>query len=327
MIVVAGKNDIAVWGLQKLIALVGRDNLAVVTNRTDDGVNRWQKSLRFFSGVWGVEQITLAQAEAEAELFLSLEFDQLIRPGAFSTAQLFNVHFSLLPKYRGMFTSTWPILNDEISSGVTLHVIDEGIDTGPIIDQQSFSINPKATARDLYLDCIKNAICLLERNLIEILKGRCISVEQSRDGASYYSKKSLNFSQAEIDLDRPAREVLNFVRAFCFREYQLPCFLGREVVRAQMVSPGTQEDIRCATGSSDQHEVVGTFDHPVKLYFDRLDDFHRACEGDDLLLVTRFFNNIVSVDDKDERGITPLMTAVGTTLLTLLSFYWLRELM
>ena len=59
----------------------------------------------------------------------------------FFSKELFNFHFSLLPKYRGCHTNFFQIYNGEKISGVTLHKIDNGIDTGPIIDQLKFSIN------------------------------------------------------------------------------------------------------------------------------------------------------------------------------------------
>jgi methionyl-tRNA formyltransferase len=309
MIVIAGKNDIAVWGLRQLIALVGKDNLAVVPNQTDDGINRWQKSLRYFSNAWDVKEITIGEAQDCADIFLSLEFDRLIRPSKFSTEQLFNIHFSLLPKYKGMFTSTWPILNNEPSSGVTLHVIDDGIDTGPIVDQQAFSINPETTSRDLYVSYTATAISVVQRNLSDILNGKCTSVQQPFTGATYYSKKSLDYSKSEIDIRQTAEEVLCFVRAFCFREYQLPCFAGRKVVRAQIVGNKSLESCEGGSDSSDRFQIVNTIDYPVKLFFDHLNDFLDACKNDDLNLINRYIKNIVSVDDKEVHGWTPLMVA------------------
>lgn len=307
MIVIAGKNDIAVFGLHQMIALAGIENLAVVLNRTDEGINGWQKSLRYFSKLWGVRQITLEEAQETADIFLSLEFDRLIKPGRFNTDQLFNIHFSLLPKYKGMFTSTWPILNNETSSGVTLHVIDDGIDTGPIIDQQSFSINPKATSRDLYISYTAEAICVLRRNLSNILNGSAMSVKQSSIGSTYHSKHSLDFSNSEINTRQTAEEMMLFVRAFSFREYQLPTLDGRKVVRAELASYESEET---SVDSSDEYKIVNTIDYPVKLYFDHLEDFLEACKNDDLIQINHYKKNIVSIDDNNKYGWTPLMVSV-----------------
>ena len=59
-------------------------------------------------------------------------------PKNFLNARLYNIHFSYLPAYKGMFTSALPIKNGEVDSGVTLHKIESGIDTGDIIDQIKF---------------------------------------------------------------------------------------------------------------------------------------------------------------------------------------------
>ena len=72
--------------------------------------------------------------------FISLEFDKIINTSLFKTTNLFNIHFSLLPRYKGMYTSILPILNGDKISGVTLHKIDRGIDTGDIIDKCSFRL-------------------------------------------------------------------------------------------------------------------------------------------------------------------------------------------
>ena len=52
-----------------------------------------------------------------------------------------NVHGTLLPKYRGM-TFPWLIVKGDTETGTTVHVIDEGVDTGPIILQRSFPVSP-----------------------------------------------------------------------------------------------------------------------------------------------------------------------------------------
>ena len=69
-----------------------------------------------------------------------IEFDQIIKPTEFRSNRLFNIHFSYLPEFKGMYTSAIPILQGSTHTGVTLHGIDQGIDTGPIIAQEKFEI-------------------------------------------------------------------------------------------------------------------------------------------------------------------------------------------
>jgi methionyl-tRNA formyltransferase len=68
-----------------------------------------------------------------------------------ATGVFLNVHGSLLPKYAGARTLGWVIENGEMESGVTVHVIDEGVDTGPIIYQKTFALSPFETTRSLAL--------------------------------------------------------------------------------------------------------------------------------------------------------------------------------
>jgi len=54
-----------------------------------------------------------------------------------------NLHSAPLPKYRGVSPVNWALKNNETEHGVTLHVVDEGVDTGPIISQMKFTIYPE----------------------------------------------------------------------------------------------------------------------------------------------------------------------------------------
>ena len=146
MICVAGKNSIAVNIASYIMPS------CVVLNKDDAGVDTWQPSL----GKWAKNSDTKITSidslyDDTHLIFISAEYDALINPELFKpTAKLFNIHFSDLPKYRGAHTSIHPILNGEMFGGVTIHYIDNGIDTGPIIAQKTFVIDINDTARDLY---------------------------------------------------------------------------------------------------------------------------------------------------------------------------------
>ena len=83
-----------------------------------------------------------------------------------------NFHFSLLPKYRGCHTNFYQILNGEKYSGVSLHKIDKGIDTGDIIDQVKFKVRLNDTAYDNYKLLMKYSHILFKKNLYSS-KGKC----------------------------------------------------------------------------------------------------------------------------------------------------------
>jgi methionyl-tRNA formyltransferase len=100
-----------------------------------------------------------------------LEFDEIIKSDRFKSKKLYNIHFSLLPKFNGMYTFAWPILSSENCTGVSLHEVDAGIDTGDIVAQVKFNIEITDTARTLYLKYIKEGTSLVNSFLEKILYG------------------------------------------------------------------------------------------------------------------------------------------------------------
>lgn len=215
---IAGKNDIAVAALDYLIKLNGDYELGIVCNKTETGINGFQRSLRLFAEQNNIKEYQLeAIYEIEDLVFFSLEYDRLIRPNLFRSNRLFNIHFSKLPQYKGMYTSAIPILNSEKTVGVTLHRIDYGIDTGEIIAQEDFDINGM-TCREVYFSYIKYGTALVLKNMPNLLGGKEISYPQAVIGSSYYSKKALDYSNITIDLNQTADGIERQIRAFTFRE-------------------------------------------------------------------------------------------------------------
>lgn len=107
----------------------------------------------------------------EPDIILSILGNQIFKKNLISVPQygVLNLHTSLLPSYRGLLPTFWALLNDEEYTGVTVHLIDEGIDTGEIICQQKIKINNK-TQRQLIketkiigMDCIIEAMDIVSQ--------------------------------------------------------------------------------------------------------------------------------------------------------------------
>lgn len=197
MIVVAGKNNIAVAALNHLIFDLGMpvQEIAAVCNQTETGLDHWQMSLRKRASELKVKELTLEQAEKDASCFFSIEFDRIVRPVRFSTDRIFNIHFSLLPKYKGMYTSIWPILNGDSHSGCTLHLIDPGIDTGDSIDQLAFELSEEDCSADLYLKYIKCSVELFLRNASYLLNQDWRATKQAKNGVNLFFETSFRFQK------------------------------------------------------------------------------------------------------------------------------------
>ncbi len=122
-----------------------------------------------------------------------------------------NIHASLLPKYRGAAPIQWAILNDEKKTGLTAMQMEEGLDSGPILDQEEVLIFPEETAGQLHDRLARLSGNFLVKTLEEMAEGRMFSRSQEDALASYAPK--IRREMAWIKWERPAREVSALIRA------------------------------------------------------------------------------------------------------------------
>lgn len=140
----------------------------------------------------------------------------------------FNLHGSLLPKYRGAAPINWAIINGESETGVTTFFLDDKVDTGKIILQRRIQIGENETAGELsYRLSVLGADAVAE-TLVRIENGRVDVMEQD----SSLSTKAPKITKEDclIDWSNPASYVHNFVRGFSPE----PCaytFLGSKMVK------------------------------------------------------------------------------------------------
>lgn len=96
-----------------------------------------------------------------------------------------GAHESLLPKYRGFAPVNWVVINGEKKTGVTLFHLDQGIDSGDIIDQKVIPIRQSDTAWDIYKKTAKISIELLENYLKNFPSINSKRKKQNHDDATY----------------------------------------------------------------------------------------------------------------------------------------------
>lgn len=307
MIVIGGKNNISVLAIDFLKQNY-QEELAVICNKTDPGANGWQRSLAKYAHDNGIKIITLDDAYRDADIFVSLEFDRIVKPEKFKKSKLYNIHFSDLPKYKGMYTSVWPILNGEKRAGVTLHEIDSGIDTGPVVAQKLFDLEPSFRARDLYRNYLNNSFKLFLENIDGIIKNKCASVKQHWYDSSYYSKGTINFSSVEINLNATAHDILKQVYAFTFREYQIPMVLGKKVVEADILDRRSKYKPGMLLVERTDSFDISTIDYDLRLYVDRVEWIHKFSYCNKEMCGT-ILKNLAGVNDRNEKGWSPLIVA------------------
>ncbi|HIE33246.1 MAG TPA: methionyl-tRNA formyltransferase [Thermodesulfobacteriaceae bacterium] len=123
-----------------------------------------------------------------------------------------NIHASLLPKYRGAAPIQWALINGERETGITIMQMDEGLDTGPILLQKSLTIGEDETFGELYQRLAQlGAEALMEA--LELFKvGQLSPRPQPEDGVSY--APPIEKGMGRLDFSRPASELACLIRAF-----------------------------------------------------------------------------------------------------------------
>ena len=98
-----------------------------------------------------------------------------------------NVHPSLLPKFRGPNPIYWALAQGETRTGVTLHFMDEGIDSGDVIAQREVKIESGETEASLFRKCYTVAAQMLRETLPSLAAGTAVRTRQNESAASYQS--------------------------------------------------------------------------------------------------------------------------------------------
>ncbi len=266
-ICVAGKNNIAVNVIKLLASEYSEYDICFIPDLIDSGIDTWQSSLKKAANELKLRQASLEELyEIEELFFISLEYSKLIDPKKFKSKNLFNIHFSLLPKYKGMNTSVLPILHGENYSGVTLHKIDNGIDTGEIIDQIEFSIERKDTARDLYFKYLDNGFTLIKNNLDKLINNNYTLTPQSTENSTYYSKKYIEYNNLKINYFKTAFQIQNQFRAFTFEEYQTPSFENWYIRKTEITTNLSKSKPGTKISENKEFFLVSTIDFDIKLF-------------------------------------------------------------
>lgn len=129
----------------------------------------------------------------------------------YSNILTFNIHGSLLPKYRGRTPHVWAIINGETKAGVTAHIIDLGCDTGQIIHQIKIPIEREDTGA-IMLDKYANAYYpLVKKVLNNVVHDQLNLKVQNEKEASYFGKRTS--ADGEINWDWTKEDIRNWVRA------------------------------------------------------------------------------------------------------------------
>ena len=154
-------------------------------------------------------------AKYDCDLFVSMSFNQIFRKKIIETPKLgvINCHAGKLPYYRGRNILNWALINDEKEFGITVHYVDEGIDTGDIIKQECYPITDTDDYNSLleiaYIECAE----ILYKAIKEIQSGNSQRINQDTiDPLGFYCGRR-GVGDEIINLNTTSRRLFNFIRS------------------------------------------------------------------------------------------------------------------
>ena len=156
-------------------------------------------------------------AKYNCNLLVSMSFDQIFKKEIINLTKYksINCHAGKLPFYRGRNILNWALINDEKEFGITVHYIDEKIDSGDIILQKSYKISDKDNYKSLlekaHVGCanvLYDTILMFKNNQVKTIKQKSIHPVGFYCPIRKKGDEILNWNQS-------SREIFNFVRAIC----------------------------------------------------------------------------------------------------------------
>ena len=209
--------------------------LFVVANPDDSGTDSWHESLVKVSKELGITCVTGEKpknadvvqqiAEAKPDIIFCIGSTELIPPSILEVPHLgtINIHPALLPKYRGRYSIPHAIFAGEKEAGVTLHFMDAGIDSGPIILHASFPLTEDDTARTAYDAFTATGTKLFGDFLTMLSQADTITSQPQREQDATYFPKGLP-NNGEIDWSWDGQKIRRFIRAMTFEPFPPPTF-------------------------------------------------------------------------------------------------------
>jgi methionyl-tRNA formyltransferase len=222
-------------------------------------------------------------AERHPDVVVVMAYGRILPPPVLRapTKGCINLHASVLPRYRGAAPVNWAIIRGESETGISLMLMDEGLDTGPVFAVRRLSIGADETAGELCVRLAELAAVVVREDLPRAVSGRLEAKAQEHALATW--APPLTHEHCQIDWARGARDIVCLVRGLAPRPGAHTTVGGRvmRILAAREVSQesGTANGVVTVSAC---RPIVRTAEGSVELLSGQLEG-RRVCSGTDLV--------------------------------------------
>jgi methionyl-tRNA formyltransferase len=242
----------------------------VLTDKSSEKIIEFCKKnkVAIFVGNPRTDKINNFIIDKKCEIIVSINYIYLIKKNIINLAEglCFNIHGSLLPKYRGRTPHVWAIINGEKETGITAHVIDEGCDTGDIIDQIKIIINENDTGWDILEKYKINYIPLINSVLSKYKSNSILLTPQDEQISTFFPKRTPN--DGIINWNWNSKKIINWIRAQSKPYPGAFCFYKKDKIiidKASIVHIENTENKKNGTIICSNPVIVKTQDSALKI--------------------------------------------------------------
>ena len=220
--IVFAYHNVGVRGLEALLAC-GVDVALVVTHEDNPEENIWFDSVEQIARLNDIpvikpqdpntSQVLEALRACEPDWLFSFYYRHMLGAELLGVASqgAYNLHGSLLPKYRGRVPINWAVIHGERESGASLHRMVVKPDAGALVDQEAVPILPNDTAHQVFQKVTCAAEILLLRAVPRLLGGTAVETALDLQAGSYFGGRKPE--DGRIDWQQPAQQIHNLIRA------------------------------------------------------------------------------------------------------------------
>ncbi len=187
----------------------------------------------------------------DADALIVVAYGLILPPAALDAPRLgcFNLHASLLPRWRGAAPIQRAIQAGDPATGVSIMRMEPGLDTGPVLAQRRVEIDPDDTAETLHDRLAVVGAVLMCETLDAVARGAAVETPQPAAGVTYAAK--IDKFEAPIDWRLDAASIVRQVRAFIPWPVAETCFRGRQlrIWGAEVAPPANEATTAAAPGT------------------------------------------------------------------------------